>query len=70
MARLDLTDEKFLLVKSGGMVGHSVYFDKLLDERLRMAAPHAQFGALQVTAAQAAARLALRLLSAPQNEEA
>ena len=68
MVRLDLNDEKFLLVKSGGMVGHSAYFDKLLDQRLRMAAPYAQFGALIVTAAQAAARLALRLLPAPAEE--
>lgn len=70
MVRLELNDEKFLLVKSGGMVGHSEYFDKLLDERLRMAAPNAVFGSLVVTAAQAAARLALKLLLAPQNEEA
>jgi glucosamine kinase len=68
MARLELNDENFLLVKSGGMVGHSAYFDKLLDERLRMAAPYAQFGALRVTAAEAAARLALRLLLATKEE--
>ena len=68
MARLELNDEKFLLVKSGGMVGHSTYFDRLLDEKLRMAAPNAQFGALMVTAAQAAAQLALRLLLAPKEE--
>ena len=66
--RLQLNDEKFLLVKSGGMVGRSAYFDKLLDERLRLAAPKAEFGALVVTAAQAAARLALRLLLAPAEE--
>jgi glucosamine kinase len=66
--RLQLNQEKFLLVKSGGMVGRSAYFDKLLDERLRAAAPKAQFGALVVTAAQAAARLALRLLSAQAEE--
>lgn len=70
MVRLDLADEKFLLVKSGGMVGHSAYFDRLLDERLRMAAPNAVFGSLVMTAAQAAARLALKLLLAPQSEEA
>jgi glucosamine kinase len=70
IVRLDLNDEKFLLVKSGGMVGHSAYFDKLLDERLRMAAPNAVFGSLVVTAAQAAAQLALKLLLAPQREEA
>jgi N-acetylglucosamine kinase-like BadF-type ATPase len=60
--RLQLKSEKFLLVKSGGMVGRSAYFDKLLDERLLDAAPHAEFGSLLVTAAEAAARLALEML--------
>lgn len=64
MERLKLKDEKFLLVKSGGMAGRSAYFDKLLDERLESMAPRAQFGELQVTAAQAAARLALRMMLA------
>jgi N-acetylglucosamine kinase-like BadF-type ATPase len=70
MERLELNREKFLLVKSGGMVGRSTYFDKLLDERLHLAAPGAEFGALIVTAAQAAARMALRILSEPAEEEA
>jgi N-acetylglucosamine kinase len=60
--RLQLNHEKFLLVKNGGMVGRSAYFDNLLNERLRVAAPKAEFGALVVTAAQAAARMALRML--------
>ncbi len=64
--RLELKSEKFLLVKSGGMVGRSAYFDKLLDERLRLAAPQAEFGSLVVTAAEAAARLAVRLLPAAE----
>jgi N-acetylglucosamine kinase-like BadF-type ATPase len=68
MERLQLDGEKFLLVKSGGMMGRSPYFDKLLDERLRLAAPEAEFGALIVTAAQAAARLALRILLDPEEE--
>jgi|SRR5271169_2642637 len=68
MERLQLKSEKFLLVKSGGMVGRSAYFDILLDERLRLAAPKAEFGSLVVTAAQAAARLALRLLFEPAEE--
>jgi N-acetylglucosamine kinase-like BadF-type ATPase len=70
MERLELNREKFLLVKSGGMVGRSTYFDKLLDERLHLAAPGAEFGALIVTAAQAAARMALRILLDPAEEEA
>jgi hypothetical protein len=52
------------------MVGRSMYFDKLLDERLHLAAPGAEFGALMVTAAQAAARMALRILLDPAEEEA
>lgn len=68
MERLQLKSQKFLLVKSGGMVGRSAHFDKLLDERLRLAAPKAEFGSLVVTAAQAAARLALRLLFEPAEE--
>jgi glucosamine kinase len=68
--RLGLNNDKFLLVKSGGMVGRSAYFDKLLDEQLSIAAPRAEFGALVITAAEAAARLALRLLLAPVKEGA
>jgi len=67
LERLQLKSEKFLLVKSGGMLGGSVYFDKQLDERLRLVAPRAEFGSLLVTAAEAAARLAVRLL--PEAEE-
>jgi len=66
--RLQLNQEKFLLVKTGGMLGRSKYFDNLLDEHLRVAAPKAQFGELVVTPAQAAARLALRELLAPSVE--
>lgn len=68
--RLQLESEKFLLVKTGGMVGRSAFFDKLLDERLHAAAPRADFGELVVTPAQAAARMALRLLSSPASEGA
>jgi N-acetylglucosamine kinase-like BadF-type ATPase len=68
LGRLQLKSEKFLLIKSGGMVGRSDYFDKLLDERLRLAAPHAEFGALVMSGAEAAARVAVRLLAAPVEE--
>lgn len=68
MERLKLSNEKFLLVKSGGMLGRSAYFDKLLDERLHSVAPKAQFGELLVTAAQAAARMAVRMLLAQLEE--
>jgi hypothetical protein len=63
-----LNHEKFLLVKSGGMIGRCAYFDKVLDDRLRLAAPEAQFGAPLETAAEAAARMALRFLLAPPEE--
>jgi len=61
--RLQLRDQTFLLVKSGGMLCRSGYFDQLIDQRLREAAPNAQFGALAITPGEAAARVALRLLS-------
>lgn len=61
--RLQLKSQKFLLVKSGGMVGRSSYFDQLMDERLRLAAPHAEFGELAMTAAEAAATMALRMIA-------
>ncbi|HEY1470648.1 MAG TPA: BadF/BadG/BcrA/BcrD ATPase family protein [Candidatus Acidoferrum sp.] len=61
--RLQFRDQQFLLVKSGGMLCRSAYFDQLIDQRLREAAPNAQFGALAITPGEAAARIALRLLS-------
>jgi glucosamine kinase len=68
MVRLGLDSEKFLLVKAGGMIGRSAYFDRQIDERLRADAPGAVFGDLAVSPAEAAARLALRLLSAVGEE--
>jgi N-acetylglucosamine kinase-like BadF-type ATPase len=62
MERLGLKSQEFLLVKTGGMIGRSAYFDQQIDERLRSAAPDAVFAALAVSPAEAAARLALRLL--------
>jgi N-acetylglucosamine kinase-like BadF-type ATPase len=60
--RLRMHSQKFLLAKTGGMLGRSVYFDEHLDAALRMAAPLAQFGELRLSPAEAAARIALRLL--------
>lgn len=60
--RLCLQSQKFLLAKTGGMLGRSNFFDERLDAALRMAAPLAQFGDLQLSPAEAAAHLALRLL--------
>jgi len=64
VSRLELKNDKFLLVKSGGMMGRSAYFDELLDKKLKAAAPQAEFGELRMSAAEAAARLALRILMA------
>jgi glucosamine kinase len=66
--RLQLHCEKFLLIKSGGMFGCSSYFDQQVDRCLREAAPNAQFGVLAISPAEAAARIALRLLTAPPEE--
>jgi N-acetylglucosamine kinase-like BadF-type ATPase len=66
--RLKLREQRFLLVKSGGAIQRSRYFDEQLNERLRAAAPHAEFGALLTTAAEAAARIALRRLSSEGSE--
>lgn len=66
--RLQIRNEKFLLVKSGGMLGSSSYFDQQIDQRLREAAPNAQFGALAMTPGEAAAHMALRLLRKPHGE--
>ncbi|HKD73755.1 MAG TPA: BadF/BadG/BcrA/BcrD ATPase family protein [Candidatus Acidoferrum sp.] len=68
MERLGLDSQKFLLVKTGGMTGRSAYFDGQIDERLRAAAPGAVFGELAVSPAEAAARLALKLLRAVGKE--
>jgi N-acetylglucosamine kinase-like BadF-type ATPase len=65
--RLDLREQKFLLVKAGGMVQRSKYFDEQIDHRLRNAAPYAEFGALAMTPAEAAARMALNLLNEQEN---
>jgi N-acetylglucosamine kinase len=61
--RLRLQSEEVSLAKSGGMLGRSAFFDQWVDEQLRKAVPFAQFGALQMTPAEAAARMALRLLA-------
>jgi predicted GTPase len=59
---MSLREQKFLLVKTGGMVQRSKFFDQQLNQKLREAAPQAEFGALSMTVAEAAARIALRVL--------
>jgi N-acetylglucosamine kinase len=60
--RLQLQSQKFLLAKAGGMLGRSAYFDERLDYYLRKAVPLGVHGELQLSPAEAAARMALRLL--------
>jgi N-acetylglucosamine kinase len=66
--RLQLKAHKFLLVKAGGMVGRGDYFEKMLDERLLYVAPHAEFGELAMSQAEAAARMALQLSAKAASE--
>jgi N-acetylglucosamine kinase-like BadF-type ATPase len=65
--RLRLRDTIFLLAKTGGTVGRSPFFDTELDERLRQVAPLAKIGPLPIPPAEAAARLALCLISAAES---
>jgi len=66
--RLDLQGQKFLMAKSGGILGRSVFFDRELEARLRETAPQAEFGALGATPAESAAFLALQSLQLQQQE--
>jgi glucosamine kinase len=62
--RLDLATVNFLLAKTGGTLGRSAFFDAQLDALLREIAPKARIGPLPMPPAEAAAHLALALLSA------
>jgi N-acetylglucosamine kinase-like BadF-type ATPase len=61
--RLHLRETRFVIAKTGGMMGRSKYLESQIDERLRNAFPLAEIGSLRVSPAEAAARLALGLLS-------
>lgn len=60
--RLQLHSQNFLLATTGGMLGRSAWFDERLNHYLRRAAPGAQVSELQLSPAEAAAHLALKLL--------
>ena len=60
--RLHLRGTRFFIAKTGGMMGRSKYLEAQLDERLKNAFPEAEIGGLRISAAEAAARLALGLL--------
>jgi N-acetylglucosamine kinase-like BadF-type ATPase len=61
--RLKLRDSAVYIAKTGGMVSASKFFDAQLDAQLKKIAPHATIGVLPVPPAEAAARLALELIS-------
>jgi N-acetylglucosamine kinase-like BadF-type ATPase len=63
--RLKLRDSAIYIAKTGGMVSASKFFDAQLDAELKKIAPHATIGLLPVPPAEAAARLALALISSP-----
>jgi glucosamine kinase len=50
--------EKIRIVKTGGTVGRSAFFDAQLDAALKRVLPQAQIGGLQMSPAEAAARAA------------
>ena len=61
--RLKLSGTGFYLAKTGGMMGRSKFLEAQLDDRLRGAFPGAELGQLRMSPAEAAARLALRMIS-------
>jgi N-acetylglucosamine kinase-like BadF-type ATPase len=69
IGRLSLKGQEFLLVKSGGMMNRSHFFDAEIDQRLRLAAPKASITLLSMPPAEAAARTALQLLQTSEAEE-
>lgn len=66
--RLNLRDSAVYIAKTGGMVSASKFFDAQLDDELKKIAPRATIGLPPIPPAEAAARLALELISvtAPQ----
>ena len=61
--RLKLRGTEFYLAKTGGMIGRSKFLEAQLDARLRGSFPGAAFGQLRMSPAEAAARIALRMIS-------
>ena len=50
--------ENIMIVKTGGMVGRSAFFDEQMDRALKRVLPEAQIGSLRMAPAEAAARAA------------
>ena len=53
--RLDLRGKEFLLVKIGGTIGRSRFFDAQIDSALKQLVPEAQIGKLRISPAEASA---------------
>jgi len=53
-----LGGENVVIVKTGGTMGRSAFYDAEVDEALKRAVPHAKIGELQMSPAEAAARAA------------
>jgi N-acetylglucosamine kinase-like BadF-type ATPase len=53
--RLHLLEKEFLLVKIGGTIGRSRFFDAQIDAALKQVAPSAKIGKLRISPAEAAA---------------
>jgi N-acetylglucosamine kinase-like BadF-type ATPase len=68
--RLKLRDSAIYIAKTGGMISNSKFFDAQLDVELKKIAPRATIGLLPVPPTEAAARLALELLSSSANTAA
>ena len=55
-----MNDREVPIVKAGGTVRSSVFFDAVLDAALLLVAPRARIATLEIKPAEAAARRALR----------
>ncbi len=60
LAALEMKDREVSIVKAGGTVRSSAFFDAALDAALLRVAPHARIAILEIKPAEAAARRALR----------
>ncbi|MGH9758039.1 MAG: N-acetylglucosamine kinase [Candidatus Acidiferrales bacterium] len=60
LTALDMKDREVPIVKAGGTVRSSAFFDAVLDAALLRVAPHARIATLKIKPAEAAARRALR----------
>lgn len=63
--RLRLRDEIFFLVKTGGVFGRSPILDDYFDALIGEIAPKARIGRMQVSLAEAVARMALNCIDTP-----